>query len=153
MGTVLTLAYTDAQPLNDELPIAQESMVEEQDSILQENTNGANTRAVNSAVTSGAVYKIRNAISGKYVNVHNGIDATGQVNPNLGSELWAGEFTKNLGNGYTVAQSANMAHQAVINASIGIDDNNNNIDDYLENNVYGLGSVYIAGDANQVVKH
>ncbi len=78
---------------------------------------------------------------------------TVNVIPDLGNKLWTSEFTKNLGNGYTVAQAANMAHQAVINASIGIDDDNNNIDDYLENNVYGLGSVYIAGDANQVVKH
>ena len=77
----------------------------------------------------------------------------GVVNPNLGSKLWAGEFTKNLGNGYTVTQSANMAYQSVVNASAGWDYDRNGVLDHLQDNLYGLGSVYIAGDANQVVKH
>lgn len=75
---------------------------------------------------------------------------THTVVSDLGAQLWAKEFTRLLGEGKTVAQATENATLITYNTQVenerlnGID----NVDDYC-----GLNSHYIAGNANQIVKH
>lgn len=77
VGTFFTSAHTDTEAISDELLSSQELVAEDNSLSGEEASSGIEIQAANSAVTSGAVYCIKNAASGKYVNVHNGIDATG----------------------------------------------------------------------------
>ena len=66
-------------------------------------------------------------------------ESTGQVSTTSAIAIWTNTFTYKLSLGNTVQQSANYALQDVKAAFGGQE--------------FGLGSIYIAGNANQVVKH
>lgn len=65
---------------------------------------------------------------------------TNEVIPDQGNKLWATEFTKELGNGKSVSEAVECALTAVAYK-------------HGSSNLCGLDSVYIAGNANQIVKH
>lgn len=66
-----TAATNDGSVVDDNIDI-------NSDSISTELIEGENsTRSQTSGIVSGAVYRIKNVGSGKYMNVHNGVDANG----------------------------------------------------------------------------
>lgn len=64
----------------------------------------------------------------------------GKMNNTCGYPLWGRTFIKELGNGSTVQNACNLALNAVK-------------EKHGNEDLWGLDSVYIAGNANQIVKH
>lgn len=83
------------------------------------------------------------------------------VNTNLGAQRWMTEFTKFLGQGFTVDEAKNEAYDVTIFANLTANNytkydlNHNLIPEPIKTEAIlcGLDKCYIAGDKNQIVKH
>lgn len=86
---------------------------------------------------------------------------TNEVCPDVAAQFWITEFTKQLGNGQTVANAAANATDASINKQLELygyiryDFENNLISEDIKNEkiLCGLNTYCIVGDKQQVVKH